>query len=340
MLALTLLGLLAAGPALGQNIDYQTGPTLQSGWLAGAARWRRSARRAARARWRTCMKKRTPWTEQVRFLGKSANFQIFPNIKYADNYIQLRFSKFEERDARNRRVDKHAVPWLLLTVLQLETAEQQQQQHQAAEAARQHSASGPRWGPGPQQPRARSRLSETGTGSTSGAATGAGGGGGRGARRHSLLSETGGGGVGGGGSGPTATVIGGRRPRRQSLLAAPAAGSVWARLGASHGADAEERSTPLPSVFAAPFSADQVRSSHSAPHMGLQQQQQQQLRWEAAEGRTPPRSPSTAFYTPVRSGATVVPYDGPDGNPESHDGGAPSGGVIAFDRTSAIRAAW
>ncbi|PNH00424.1 hypothetical protein TSOC_013754 [Tetrabaena socialis] len=74
MLALTLLGLLAWPAALGQNIDYQAGPTL------------------------------------VRFLGKSANFQVFPHIYYADNSIQLRFGKLEERTPSNQSVIKHSIP--------------------------------------------------------------------------------------------------------------------------------------------------------------------------------------------------------------------------------------
>ncbi|PNH06339.1 hypothetical protein TSOC_007343 [Tetrabaena socialis] len=45
---------------------------------------------------------------RVRFLGKSPNFQIFPNTSL-DGYLQLRFSKLQELTAANQAVTKHSV---------------------------------------------------------------------------------------------------------------------------------------------------------------------------------------------------------------------------------------
>ncbi|EFJ48714.1 hypothetical protein VOLCADRAFT_90488 [Volvox carteri f. nagariensis] len=44
----------------------------------------------------------------VRFLGKSPNFQIYPNTSLS-SYLQLRFSKFEERDSSDKKVQGHSV---------------------------------------------------------------------------------------------------------------------------------------------------------------------------------------------------------------------------------------
>ncbi|GIL63579.1 hypothetical protein Vafri_17619 [Volvox africanus] len=45
---------------------------------------------------------------RVRFLGKSPNFQIYPNTSLS-SYLQLRFSKFEERDSNDNKVQGHSV---------------------------------------------------------------------------------------------------------------------------------------------------------------------------------------------------------------------------------------
>ncbi|GIL77352.1 hypothetical protein Vretimale_2812 [Volvox reticuliferus] len=45
---------------------------------------------------------------RVRFLGKSPNFQIYPNTSLS-SYLQLRFSKFEERDSSDKKVQGHSV---------------------------------------------------------------------------------------------------------------------------------------------------------------------------------------------------------------------------------------